>query len=342
MSLFTLSYEALIHSFVCGRFAEKQEFGDADVELWLAEQRTRDVPDVPRWHQYFKRDSAHSLLVSARGRAHELLERFATPMSADSLKNYPPQPDIEIGQPGHEMLAFLAAFITSIDLNRFDIYETCTNLRFVLINKQDACRLALRLEMNRAPQGRIEAGGLTRLTLADTLDVLLKIWRENYPRREETRAFLCNSMLDDIKNARWAAERDFGNATAVSRDGMDIIFAEWVIAIEPFSSEMSHHWKKAVAYPFQQFLGRKKVFLPEHIKRSTHRCSENLRPMNWKDVLDETARFHKTQIQSDINYPIFLTLVSEKDGQKATTVYMTPMKYLPEGIKAAGGFGTDI
>ena len=230
MELITIrELSELKEKFVRNRFAEQQYFGREDISDWLASQEENDSPDFEIWNRLFPLlhyKWTKVPLVDAKLKSISMLKllREAGFRLAD-IEDFPEIKSVFV-QKTHfkESFDYHAAFAELISP---EVYLSERGMLVWSTNLKNFFRL----------DSGFGKGGTycSEYQIQHIAEHLVAAWMylpTHHARKERARAYLCDWLKRCIQKVRADAEAEFDQAVAVSRDGKNIVSADWVAVWE--------------------------------------------------------------------------------------------------------------
>lgn len=219
--LFNRPMNELRKAFVRARFAEMQCFGRTDIEAWLQQQRETERPeydhdtDTSLWNAVLSSDH---IIFAAQKQELEQLTTLATPL-VETPEGF------GVERHSNVYLVRLQTFLAMLD-------RRCTTVYY-----GHACKLIVvyrdgtltRVFVCEADPINDQAVLLTRLDSNYVVDAVFAEWLYGRPKWRRARQFLCDALAKDIERERLGAETDFDLAVATSKDGVEIVHADFVV-----------------------------------------------------------------------------------------------------------------
>ena len=247
-------------AYVRSRFADVGEYWKHDIEDWLKDQRVASVPD-DSWGSFL---SSSTILNAARHREIAILRKHA-----EAVRVTPKTPGIGVR---------LKALLASLDPYKASVYLGQAFGPVILFAHGTEPPSFL---VEREDDGWFS---FQKLKSAQVIDVLFTAWKNQAPKYEEARAFLCNALSDEIARVRQLAENEFDDAVAVSDDGKLIVQADWVVLFDRSRGDTGF-----TQHPAEKFRKDKLGYDPDGVYRDDTNFDEGVDDFFNKSVQGRTS-----------------------------------------------------
>ncbi len=222
MALFNLPIQQLRENFICARFAEEQYFQNANIEAWVAAQRTAERPE----YDDAAEDSPWNTMLSngfldlaANEPALELLQAHASRSTQ--------APNWFMRGTGSAYRGQLLPLLRALDRGGAHLYwPNILGGPIVVCADADGQPTAQTFEWDHEYLITLKP-----LSSYHVLSAIFETWHRGWPMATQARQFLCDRLASSIARVRNRADTEFVLAVAVSSDGRKIVDADWVVVI---------------------------------------------------------------------------------------------------------------